>query len=258
LPSPIKEFLEHINLDRLGHHYFAPTLKKFHLREINRLNYDCSFKLAQAKGARMSRYTGPKNRIARRFGVNIFGRLRNPLLHKPNPPGVHGAKRRKKSDYGLQLEEKQKLKAVYGMLTDKQLLRYYHESAQKTGNTAHLLLERLESRLDNVVYKLNFASTIFQAHQLVGHGHILVNGKKVDIRSFRVMPGMTISIKEKSQNMKSVKAAVANTARVVPEYLSLDDKNFSGQFLSAPQVEQIVLPLPINIALVCEFLAHTH
>ena len=76
----------------------------------------------------MSRYTGPKNRIARRFGVNIFGRLRNPLLHKPNPPGVHGAKRRKKSDYGVQLEEKQKLKAVYGMLTDKQLLRYYHES----------------------------------------------------------------------------------------------------------------------------------
>ena len=91
----------------------------------------------------MSRYTGPKNRIARRFGVNIFGRLRNPLLHKPNPPGVHGAKRRKKSDYGVQLEEKQKLEAVYGMLTDKQLLRYYHESVQKQGNTAHLLLERL-------------------------------------------------------------------------------------------------------------------
>lgn len=206
----------------------------------------------------MSRYTGPKNRIARRFGVNIFGRLRNPLLHKPNPPGVHGAKRRKKSDYGVQLEEKQKLKAVYGMLTDKQLLRYYHESVQNQGNTAHLLLERLECRLDNIVYKLKLASTIFQAHQLVSHGHVLVDGKKVDVRSFLVKPGMTISIKEKSHNMKVVKDAVANTSREVPEYLSLDDKKMSGQLLSIPQVEQIVLPLPINIALVCEFLAHTH
>ena len=206
----------------------------------------------------MSRYTGPKNRIARRFGVNIFGRLRNPLLHKPNPPGVHGAKRRKKSDYGVQLEEKQKLKAVYGMLTDKQLLRYYHEWVQNQGNTAHLLLERLECRLDNIVYKLKLASTIFQAHQLVSHGHVLVDGKKVDVRSFLVKPGMTISIKEKSHNMKVVKDAVANTSREVPEYLSLDDKKMSGQLLSIPQVEQIVLPLPINIALVCEFLAHTH
>ena len=206
----------------------------------------------------MSRYTGPKNRIARRFGVNIFGRLRNPLLHKPNPPGVHGAKRRKKSDYGVQLEEKQKLKAVYGMLTDKQLLRYYHEAVQKKGNTAHLLLERLECRLDNIVFKLNLASTIFQAHQLVAHGHVLVNGKKVDIRSFQVKPGMTISIKEKSQNMKVVKEAVANTSRIIPEYLLMDDKKMSGQLLSIPQVEQIELPLPINIALVCEFLAHTH
>lgn len=206
----------------------------------------------------MSRYTDPKNRIARRFGVNIFGRLRNPLLHKPNPPGVHGAKRRKKSDYGIQLEEKQKLKAVYGMLTDKQLLRYYHESVQKKGNTAHLLLERLECRLDNIVYKLNFASTIFQAHQLVSHGHILVDGKKVDIRSFQVKAGMTISIKEKSQKMKAITEAASNTSRVIPEYLSMESKILSGQLLSIPQVEQIVLPLPINIALVCEFLAHTH
>ena len=206
----------------------------------------------------MSRYTGPKNRIARRFGVNIFGRLRNPLLHKPNPPGVHGAKRRKKSDFGIQLEEKQKLKAVYGMLTDKQLLRYYHESVKKKGNTAHLLLERLECRLDNIVYKLGFASTIFQAHQLVAHGHILVDGKKVDIRSFQVKAGMTISIKEKSHNMKVIKDAAANTSREIPEYLSRDEKKLTGQLLSIPQVEQIVLPLPINIALVCEFLAHTH
>lgn len=206
----------------------------------------------------MSRYTGPKNRIARRFGVNLFGRLRNPLLHKPNPPGMHGAKRKKKSDYGVQLEEKQKLKAVYGMILDKQMLRYYHEAVQKEGNTAHLLLQRLECRLDNIVYKLKFASTIFQAQQLVSHGHILVDGKKVDIRSFEVKAGMTISVREKSQKLTWLKEAVENNARVVPEFLSLDEKKFSGQLLSIPDADQIVLPLPINIALVCEFLAHTH
>ncbi|MCB1085033.1 MAG: 30S ribosomal protein S4 [Chlamydiia bacterium] len=206
----------------------------------------------------MSRYTGPKNRIARRFGVNIFGRLRNPLLHKPNPPGMHGAKRKKKSDYGIQLEEKQKLKAVYGMLTDKQVLRYFHEAGRKEGNTAHLLLQRLECRLDNIIYKLKFGSTIFQAQQLVAHGHILVNGKKVDRRSFEVKPGMTISVKEKSRNMKGIKDALENTSRTLPEYLSLDEKSFSGQLLSVPEADQIVLPLPINISLVCEFLAHIH
>ncbi len=206
----------------------------------------------------MSRYTRAKNRIARRFGVNIFGRLRNPLLHKSNPPGMHGSKRRKKSDYGLQLEEKQKLKAVYGMLTDKQLLRSYKEAIAKKGNTAHLLLENLETRLDNIVYKLKFATTIFQAHQLVSHGHVLIDGKKVDIRSFHVKPEMIISIKEKSQNMKCFKETFSNTSRTVPEYLSLDEKKFTGQLLSIPQADQITLPLPINIALVCEFLAHTH
>ena len=206
----------------------------------------------------MSRYTGPKNRIARRFGVNIFGRLRNPLLHKPNPPGMHGAKRRKKSDYGIQLEEKQKLKAVYGMLTDKQVLRYFHEAVKKEGNSAHLLLQRLECRLDNIVYKLKFGSTIFQAQQLVAHGHIQVNGKKVDIRSFEVKPGMTISVREKSRSMKGLKENIENSSRTVPDYLSLDEKSFSGQLLSTPEADQIVLPLPINISLVCEFLAHTH
>ena len=206
----------------------------------------------------MSRYTGPKNRIARHFGVNLFGRLRNPLLHKPTPPGMHGARRKKKSDYGMQLDEKQKLKAVYGMLRDKQLLRYYAEAAKNPGNTAHLLLQRLECRLDNLVYKFKFGSTIFQAQQLVSHGHILVNGKKVDIRSFEVAPGSTVSIREKSKKIKLIEESLQNQSRSLPDYLSLDEKAFSGQLLSMPDAEQIVLPLPINIALVCEFLAHTH
>src|SRR5271167_2181517 len=100
----------------------------------------------------MVRYTGPKNRIARRFGANIFGGSRNPLLHKPNPPGVHGARRRKKSDFGVSLEEKQKLKAIYGMLSERQLVNYYKNALSLPGNTANHLAQMLECRLDNIVY----------------------------------------------------------------------------------------------------------
>jgi len=206
----------------------------------------------------MARYTGPKNRVARRFGVNIFGRARNPLLHKGNPPGVHGAKRKKKSDFGLQLEEQQKLRAVYGMLTRKQMVKYYQLAARKKENTAQTFMKQLECRLDTVVYRLKFASTIFAAQQLVSHGHILVNGKKVDRRSFQVGPDMVISVKPKSQSLLAVKHSLENTSRDVPEYLSLNAPEASGKLLTVPHIDQISLPLPINIPLVCEFLAYMH
>lgn len=205
----------------------------------------------------MARFTGKKNRIARRFGLNIFGRVRNPLLHKPNPPGVHGARRRKKSDYGLLLEEKQKLKAVYGMLSEKQLVNYYKKALRKQGNTAELLAEMLETRLDNVVYRLKLAPTIFAAQQLVSHGHIQVDGKKVDRRSFQVRPGMTISIKEKSRNIKQVKEAMDSSQRNVPEYFSADHEHFTGQLLARPTVGQLPWPIEINLPEICDFLAHT-
>lgn len=205
----------------------------------------------------MARYTGPKNRIARRFGVNIFGRARNPLLHKPNPAGMHGAKRKKKSDYGVQLDEQQKLKAIYGMLSRKQLIRYYKEAANSKINTPQAFIERLECRLDNVVYRLKFANTIFAAQQLVSHGHILVNGKKVDRRSFYVRPGMVISVKPKSQSMPLIKESMEAGGRDLPEYVSVDTAKFSGQLLSSPHADQIPFPLPVNIPLICEFLAHT-
>ncbi len=206
----------------------------------------------------MARYTGPKNRIARRFGVNIFGRARNPLLHKPNPAGMHGAKRKKKSDYGLQLDEQQKLKAVYGMLSRKQLVRYYKDAVNSKANTPQAFIERLECRLDTVVYRLKFAGTIFGAQQLVSHGHVLVNGRKVDRRSFFVRPGMVISLKPKSQTNPIVKQAIESGGKDVPEYLSLEAPKFSGQLLSSPHSDQIPFPLPINIPLICEFLAHTN
>lgn len=204
----------------------------------------------------MSRYTGPKNRIARRFGVNIFGRARNPLLHKPNPPGMHGVRRRKKSDFGLQLEEKQKLKAVYGMLSERQLVNYYKKALKLQGNTVNNFAEMLECRLDIVVYRLKFGSTVFAAQQLVSHGHILVNGKKVDRRSFHVKPGMVISIKEKSRKSKIINESLENTMHEVPAYCSLDKENYSGQLMAPPTIEQLPWPIEINLPEVCDFLAH--
>jgi len=205
----------------------------------------------------MARYTGKKNRIARRFGANIFGRSRNPLMHKPNPPGVHGARRRKKSDYGVQLEEKQKLKAIYGMLSEKQLVNYFKKAQKKQENTANLFAELLECRLDTVVYRLKLAPTIFAAHQLVAHGHILVNGKKVDIRSFQVAPGMEISVKEKSRNLPVIKEALDNPSRSIPDYLSQDAATFSGKLVARPMPEQMPWPLEINLHEICDFLSHT-
>lgn len=205
----------------------------------------------------MVRYTGPKNRIARRFGANIFGRLRNPLLHKPNPPGMHGAKKKKKSDYGLQLDEQQKLKCVYGMLTRTQMARYYAEAVRSKGNTPAVFIERLECRLDNIVYRLKFAPTIFAAQQLVSHGHVLVDGKKVDRRSFFVRPGMIVSIKPKSHNLPIIKQSIENPNIALPEYLSSEPEKFAGQVLVSPSPDQIPFPFPINIPLICEFLAHT-
>lgn len=205
----------------------------------------------------MSRYTGPKNRIARRFGVNVFGRRRNPLLHKPNPPGMHGAKRKKKSDFGVQLEEKQKLRAAFGMISQKQLVLYYKKALQQNGNTAEFLLRMLECRLDSLVYRLGFAATPFHAQQLISHGHILVDGKKVDIRSFQVRPGMVIALKEKSKELPLMKELQA-IPRELPSYLSSDPTQFKGKLEVHPTIDQISLPLPINIPLVCEFLAHTN
>lgn len=205
----------------------------------------------------MARYTGNKNRIARRFGVNIFGRARNPLLHKPNPPGVHGARRRKKSDYGLQLEEKQKLKAIYGMLSEKQLTGYYQKAVALEGNTAQHFAGMLECRLDNIVYRLKLAPTIFAAQQLVSHGHVYVDGKKVDRRSFQVKPGMVVSIKEKSRSMKIINEAADSPHRSVPEYLSLDKAHYSGQLLAQPLPEQMPWPIEISLPVICDFLAHS-
>ena len=169
---------------------------------------------------------------------------------------MHGAKRRKKSDYGMQLHEQQKLRASYGMLSRKQMINYYKKAIHLKTETPLAFLRQLESRLDVVVYRLKFAPTIFAAQQLVSHGHIMVNGKKVDRRSFQVKPGMTISIKPKSQNIALIKET-AQGIRDLPEYLTQDPTKLTGQLLVLPELDQVPFLLPINVPLICEFLAHT-
>lgn len=204
----------------------------------------------------MARYTGPKNRIARRFGVNIFGRARNPLLHKANPAGMHGAKRKKKSDYGVQLEEQQKLRASYGMVSRKITVRYYKEAERSKTPTPLAFIRFLECRLDTVVYRLKLAPTIFAAQQMVSHGHILVDGKKVDIRSFQVKPGMIVSVRPKSQNIPILKQSLEQP-RTVPGYLAQEPEKFAGRMEILPELDQVPFVLPVNVPLICEFLAHT-
>ena len=204
----------------------------------------------------MARYRGAKNRIARKFGINIFGRAKNPLAHKPHPPGMHGAKRKKQSDYGVQLQEKQKLKAVYGMVSESQLRKYFVEASSKHQNTPEVFMQLLECRLDVVAYRLRFASTIFAAQQLVSHGHLSVDGKKVTIRSFQVRPGMVIAVKQKSKGCKAIIDSIKNATRSVPDYLDCNEGDMTGKLLALPVIAAINLPLEINIPMVCDFIAH--
>lgn len=142
------------------------------------------------------------------------------------------------------------------MLTQKQLINYYKKAVKKKGMTPQNLIELLESRLDNIIYRMGLASTIFHAQQLISHGHILVDGKKVDRRSFQVKPNMIISLKEKSRNNSLIKENLA-MQKELPEYISFDPKTCEGKLEIVPELEQIPLPLPVNVPLVCEFLAHT-
>jgi len=143
------------------------------------------------------------------------------------------------------------------MLSEKQLVTYFKTALSKAGNTAQHFAEMLECRLDNIVYRLKLAPTIFAAHQLVSHGHILVDGKKVDRRSFQVRPGMVISVKEKSRNMKIIQEALDNPSRTIPDYLSSSKENFGGQLLAMPTHEQMPWPIEIKLHEICDFLAHS-
>jgi len=207
----------------------------------------------------MGRYIGPWVKLDRRFGVVVSGKKSAPriLQRKNYPPGQHGRKygrRKKLTEYGLRLMEKQKLKYLYGGLREKQFKRYFEMASKSKENTGEMLLQYLERRLDNVVYRLGFASTRRQARQLVAHGHILVNGRKVDVPSYLVEPGDIIEIKEKSRSNPFIKENLENIdPRSVPDWLELDKDNFRGKVLRLPQNVQDYLEIPVNLQYIIEF-----
>ena len=186
----------------------------------------------------MARYTGPKTKIARRFGEPIYGPDKY-FERRKYPPGQHGRmrKRRKVSVYGMQLNEKQKAKYIYGVL-ERQFRRLFKEAQRMKGKTGENLLQLLESRLDNVVYRLGIAPTRPAARQLVSHKHILVNGRVVNIPSYIVKPGDIIAVREKSKTLEAIQNSVKNNRRKYP-WLEWDENLMAGKFLYRPTREEI-------------------
>ena len=197
----------------------------------------------------MARYTGPVYKKARRYEFSILENGKE-LARKPYAPGIHGTGRRKKSsEYGVQLNEKNKVRFMYG-LTEKQFARTFEKASKMKGITGENFLKLLESRLDNIVYRMGLASTRRAARQLVNHGHILVNGNNVDIPSYIVKPGDTISVKEKSLNHPAIKLSLENTLNRAA-FVDFDDKKMSGTFIRLP--ERSELNADINESLIVEF-----
>src|SRR5690606_19651285 len=183
----------------------------------------------------MTKRTAAKYKIDRRMGENIWGRAKSPLNRREYGPGQHGQRRKGKlSDYGTQLRAKQKLKGYYGDLTEKQFRRIYAEAERVKGDTSENLIGLLERRLDAVVYRAKFVPTIFAARQFVNHGHVEVNGKRVNIASYRVKEGDVVSIRERSRQLAIVLEAVGLAERDVPDYLEVDHNKMTASFVRTP------------------------
>ncbi|NIP30677.1 MAG: 30S ribosomal protein S4 [Candidatus Dadabacteria bacterium] len=204
----------------------------------------------------MGRYTGPTDRLSRREGINLFLKGERSYTGKidkrlEQPPGVHGLRRSKFSEFGIRLREKQKVKTMYG-IREKQFRRYFEKAARMSGITGSLLISMLERRLDNVVYRLGFASSRNDGRQLVGHKHVLVNGKSVNIPSYQVKDGDKIEIREKSRNLSRVHQALKLLERrPVPNWLELDIESIQGSVVRLPEREDVTVP--IDEQLIVEF-----
>ena len=203
----------------------------------------------------MTKRHNAKYKIDRRLGVNLWGRPKSPFNRRNSKPGQHGVQgqRKKLSDYGNQLFAKQKLKFYYGDLTERQFRNIFKKASNIKGDTSQILIELLERRLDATVYRMKFVPTIFSARQLVNHGHVKVNGKKVNIASFQVKEEDTIEIRDKSKTLALIDIALANKEREVPEYLQLDEKNKKVKFVRVPAFEEVPYPVVMEPNLVIEY-----
>ena len=201
----------------------------------------------------MSKRSEPHYKIDRRLGCNLWGRPKSPFNKREYAPGQHGQRRGKLSDFGIQLHAKQKLKGYYGNMSERQFRSYYASAVRLRGDTGEKLVGLLERRLDAIVYRLNFAPTIFSARQLINHGHITVNNKRVNIRSYLCSVGDKIAIKQSSQSQPLVMESIQGQYRDIPEYIQADIKNMEGSLIRVPILEDIPYPIEMEPNLVVEF-----
>ena len=204
----------------------------------------------------MSKRIQAKHKLDRRMGQNIWGRPKSPVNRREYGPGQHGQRRKgKMSDFGTQLRAKQKLKGYYANITEKQFRRYYAEAIRMKGDSGGNLIGLLERRLDAVVYRSKFVPTPFAARQFVNHGHVLVNGKRVNIPSYRVKPGDVVSVRERSRNMALVLEALQSPERDTPDYITVEGKSMSATFVRAPELAEVPYPVKMEPNLVVEYYA---
>ena len=202
----------------------------------------------------MSKRHGVKHKIDRRLGENLWGRPKSPLNRREYGPGQHGQRRKGKlSDFGVQLRAKQKLKGYYGNITEKQFRRIYAEAARLRGDTGAQLVGLLERRLDAVVYRAKFVATVFAARQFINHGHVNVNGRRVNIASYQVKPGDVIEVREKSKQLTVVLEAVASAERDTPDYLEIDHGKMTAKYVRVPELADVPYPVIMEPNLVVEF-----
>ena len=204
----------------------------------------------------MSKRHSAKYKIDRAMGENLWGRSKSPVNKREYGPGQHGQRRKgKMSDFGTQLKAKQKLKGYYGNLTEKQFRRTYDEAARRKGNTSENLIGLLEQRLDAIVYRAKFVPTVWAARQFVNHGHVTVNGKKVNIASYRVKLGDVVEVKEKSRAMALVLEALQSSERDIPDYLEVGDRGFSIRMIRVPELAEVPYAVKMEPNLVVEYYA---
>jgi small subunit ribosomal protein S4 len=202
----------------------------------------------------MSKRHSVKYKIDRRLGENIWGRPKSPLNARAYGPGQHGQRRKGKlSDYGLQLRAKQKLKGYYGSITEKAFKRLYSEAARVKGDTGENLIGLLESRLDAIIYRAKFVVTVFAARQFVSHGHVLVNGKRVNIPSYQVQVGDKVEVRDRSKQLTVLLEAVQLAERDVPEYVEVDHNKMTATFVRVPSLSDVPYPVQMEPNLVVEF-----
>ena len=202
----------------------------------------------------MTKRLNSKHKVDRRLKVNLWGRPKSPFNTRAYPPGQHGQTRSSKpSDYGIQLQAKQKLKCYYGNMNERQFRNMYKKAIMKKGDTAENLIGLLERRLDAVIYRSKLSNTIFSSRQLINHGHVRVNGKKVNISSYQVKEEDSIEIRDKSKQLALIDIALANKEREVPEYLQLDEKNKKVKFVRVPAFEEVPYPVVMEPNLVIEY-----